>query len=232
MSRVFAIDWHLPDKQPTPAVTYPQWFARFHVARAPYIQWLSTVAESDASESSVVYLVDLSDQIDAELSQEGGNICQAEGSLSVGPYNRKDISPACISRTARAETNSRAERDSRAEPRVVDMENWNDQNFWRIEKKQTESTNIKILGGPLHVLYCCCYNVSAGAWPLWLSRSVAWIQCYWLTRRIELFNIFDASFSAAFDFRGFFSGASLLCLKIDGTRCHRRQDTVTLYSKA
>ena len=81
------------------------------------------MAESDASESSVVNLVDLSDQIDAELSQEGGNICQAEGSLSVGPYNRKDISPACISRTTRAETNSRAERDSRAEPRVVDMEN-------------------------------------------------------------------------------------------------------------
>ena len=76
----------------------------------------------------MVNLVDLSDQIYAELS-EGGNICQAEGSLSVGPYNRKDISPACISRTARAETKSRAE------PRVVDMENLNDQNFWRGEKK-------------------------------------------------------------------------------------------------
>ena len=99
-------------------------------------------------------LVDLSDQIDAELSQEGGNICQAEGSLSVGPYNRKDISPACISRTARAETNSRAERDSRAKPRVVDTENWNDENCWRSEKKQTESTNIKILGCPLHVMHC------------------------------------------------------------------------------
>ena len=75
------------------------------------------MAESDASESSVVNLVDLSDQIDAELSEEGGNICQAEGSLSVGPYNCNDISPACISRTARAETNSRAE------PMVIDMEN-------------------------------------------------------------------------------------------------------------
>ena len=52
----------------------------------------------------------LSDQIDAKLSEEGGNICQAEGYLSVGPYNGKDISPACISRTARAETNSRAKR--------------------------------------------------------------------------------------------------------------------------
>ena len=57
------------------------------------------MAESDGSESSVVNLVDLSDQIDAELSQEGGNIFQTEGSLSVGPYNRKDISPACISHT-------------------------------------------------------------------------------------------------------------------------------------
>ena len=80
------------------------------------------MAKSDVSESSV-NLVDLSDQIDAKLSEEGGNIYQAEGSLSVGPYNRKYISPACISRTARAETNSRAKRDSRAEPRVVDIEN-------------------------------------------------------------------------------------------------------------
>ena len=32
-------------------------------------------------------------------------------------------SPACIRRTARAETNSRAKRESRAEQRVVDMEN-------------------------------------------------------------------------------------------------------------
>ena len=46
------------------------------------------MAESDASESSITNLVDLSDQIDAVLSQEGGNMCQAEGSLSVGPYNR------------------------------------------------------------------------------------------------------------------------------------------------
>ena len=52
------------------------------------------------------------------------------------------------------------------------MENWNDQNFWRSEKKQTESTNIKILGGSFHVLYCC-YNVTVGTWPLWPSRLVA-----------------------------------------------------------
>ena len=84
---------------------------------------MSTVAESDASESSIVNKGDFRDQIDAELSQEGGNICHAAGSLSVGPFNRKDISPACICRTARAEMNSQAERDSRAEPRVVDMEN-------------------------------------------------------------------------------------------------------------
>ena len=41
------------------------------------------------------------DQIDAELSEEGGNIilCQAEGSLSVGPYNRKYMhKPYCVSR--------------------------------------------------------------------------------------------------------------------------------------
>ncbi len=43
------------------------------------------------------------------------------------------------------------------------------------------------------------------------------LQCYWLTRPIELFTIFDASFSTTFDFRGFFSGTSSLCLKIDGT---------------
>ena len=35
------------------------------------------MAESGASESSVVKKVDLSDQIDAELSEEGGKICQA-----------------------------------------------------------------------------------------------------------------------------------------------------------
>ena len=49
------------------------------------------MAESGASESSIVNKGDLLDQIDAELSEEGGNICQAEGSLSVGPYNRKDM---------------------------------------------------------------------------------------------------------------------------------------------
>ncbi len=43
------------------------------------------------------------------------------------------------------------------------------------------------------------------------------LQRYWLTRWIELFTAFDASFSAAFDFRGFFSGTPSLCLKIDGT---------------
>ena len=52
--------------------------------------------KSDVSESSV-NLVDFSDQINAKLSEEGGNICQAEGWLTLGPYNRKDISPACIS---------------------------------------------------------------------------------------------------------------------------------------
>ena len=49
------------------------------------------MAESDAGESSIVNKGDLSDQIDAELSEEGGNICQAEESVRVGPYNRKDM---------------------------------------------------------------------------------------------------------------------------------------------
>ena len=46
------------------------------------------MAESDASESSV--LVDLSDQIDAELSEECGNIhvCRAE-SVPVQPYRHE-----------------------------------------------------------------------------------------------------------------------------------------------
>ena len=97
------------------------------------------------------------------------------------PYNRKDISPACISRTARAETNSRAERDSRAEPRVVDMENWNDQNFWRSEKKQTESTNLKILGGPLHVMYCIVV-VTMLAWGMTaMTRSISGATAMLLT---------------------------------------------------
>ena len=44
------------------------------------------MAESDASESSA--LVDLSDQIDAELSEEGDSICQAE-SIPVQPYSHE-----------------------------------------------------------------------------------------------------------------------------------------------
>ena len=205
-------------------MTYRQWFtsSRFRVAR--YIQWLSTVAESDASESSVVNLVDLSDQMDAELSEQGGNICQAEGSLSVGPYNRKDISPACISRTA---TNSRAERASRAEPRVVDMENLNDKNFCRSEKKNPESTNIKILGGRLHVMYCIVVVTMLASEHDRYDSVDQWQSVHCDAMDIPIYH-----FSAAFDFRGFFSGMSSLCLKIDWTRCHRRQDTVTLYSKA
>ena len=44
------------------------------------------MAESDASESSV--LVDFSDQIGAELSEEGGSICRAE-SVPVQPYRHE-----------------------------------------------------------------------------------------------------------------------------------------------
>ena len=43
---------------------HSNWLAAVGSAR----QWLSTVAESDASESSIVNLVDFSDQIDVELS--------------------------------------------------------------------------------------------------------------------------------------------------------------------
>ena len=42
------------------------------------------VSEYDANESRV-HLLYLSDQIDAELSEEGGKIYQAERSLSVQP---------------------------------------------------------------------------------------------------------------------------------------------------
>ena len=104
-------------------------------------------------------------------------------------------------------------------------------------RKNTESTNIKILGGPLHVMYCILVvtmlasgNDRYDSVDQWQSvHCESRLQCY---QQIELFTIFDASFSAAFDFRGFFSGTSSLCLKIDGTQCHRRQDTIMLYSKA
>ena len=69
------------------------------------------MAESDASESSV--LVDLSDQIDAEFSEEGGSICRAE---SVPRYNRTDTNL-----TASTATKRLPKTISRAEPRPVDM---------------------------------------------------------------------------------------------------------------
>ena len=50
------------------------------------------MTESDASESSV-NLVDLSAQIDAELTDEGGSIFQAEGSLSVRMYRHEPYRP-------------------------------------------------------------------------------------------------------------------------------------------
>ena len=53
-----------------------------------------------------VHLLDLSDQIDAELSEEGGNICQAEGSLSVQPKRHEPYCPDsddCRKLTALAE---------------------------------------------------------------------------------------------------------------------------------
>ena len=50
------------------------------------------MAWSDANESRV-QILDLSDEIDAELSEEGGNICQAEGSLSVQPKRHEPYRP-------------------------------------------------------------------------------------------------------------------------------------------
>ena len=50
------------------------------------------MAESDASESSVLEDFNLSDQIDAELSEEGGSICQAE-SVPVQPYRHEPYRP-------------------------------------------------------------------------------------------------------------------------------------------
>ena len=68
------------------------------------------MAESDASESSV--LVDLSDQIDAELSEEGGSICRAE-SVPVQPYRHERY---------RLDSDEEAtENDQQGEPRPVDM---------------------------------------------------------------------------------------------------------------
>ena len=45
-----------------------------------------------------------------------------------------------------------------------------------------------------------------------MTQSISGSPCT-VTQWIDLFTIFD--FSAAFDFRGFFSGMSSLCLKID-----------------
>ena len=52
------------------------------------------MAESDASESSVLEDLNLSDQIEAELSEEGGSICQAEsGPVQLQPYRHEPYSP-------------------------------------------------------------------------------------------------------------------------------------------
>ena len=52
------------------------------------------MAESDASESSVLEDLNLSDQIEAELSEEGGSICQAEsGPVQLQPYRHEPYRP-------------------------------------------------------------------------------------------------------------------------------------------
>ena len=52
------------------------------------------MAESDASESSVLEDLNLSDQIEAELSEEGGRICQAEsGPVQLQPYRHEPYRP-------------------------------------------------------------------------------------------------------------------------------------------
>ena len=50
------------------------------------------MAESDASETSMLEDFNLSDQIDAELSEEGGSICQA-ASVPVQPYRHEPYRP-------------------------------------------------------------------------------------------------------------------------------------------
>ena len=50
------------------------------------------MAESDASESSALEDFNLSDQIDAELSEAGGSICQDE-SVPVQPYRHEPYRP-------------------------------------------------------------------------------------------------------------------------------------------
>ena len=62
------------------------------------------MAESDASESSV--LVDLSDQIDAELSEEGGSICRAE-SVPVQPYRHEPYRLDKVGRYGEESTNKK-----------------------------------------------------------------------------------------------------------------------------
>ena len=99
------------------------------------------MAESDASESRV-HLVDLSDQIDAELSGDGSNIYQAEGSLSVQPYKHEPYPLTYLAQwpyrsgSNEHETNTRR-RVTRAEPELGGRYG-NGQNCWRTEKKQTE----------------------------------------------------------------------------------------------
>ena len=58
----------------------------------------------------------------------------------------------------------------------------------------------------MHIMYCCCRRRSMTA--MTQSQSVHCESRLLLTRRTEFTN-FDASFSAALDFRGFFSGTAV-----------------------
>ena len=91
--------------------------------------------------------------------------------------------------------------------------------FWRSEKKQTESKNIKILGGPLHVMYCIVVVIMLASGhdryeydsvDQWQSVSALRVAMAMLLTDATNRNIyhFRCKFSAAFDFRGFFSGMS------------------------
>ena len=93
--------------------------------------------------------------------------------------------------------------------------------FGEVRKNQTESTNVKILGGPLHVMLCIVIvtmlasghdrydsvdqSVAVSALRVAMALPLAMLLTDATNRNIYHFR---CKFSAAFDFRVFFSGMS------------------------
>ena len=102
------------------------------------------MAESDASESSV--LVDLSDQIDVELSEEGGSICRAE-SVPVQPYRHE---PYRLDSDEEATEN---DQQSGAEASRYSEESTNKK---QVVKKYWEAHIIENSRPTCNNLLCCC----------------------------------------------------------------------------